>query len=886
MQDSEPDEHESAPLLSHPEQGGPGVTYIAQEPLTPLTKILLVLTLFLLLLTSIFVGLFAGTQHRLNVERSKNDKGDGSEPPAGTITSTATTTAITTVFTTAITTATTTAITTATSVSTSTLTATVTTTELPTRSTGVPAPTKLPPNNGICTEPQCIILSASILSSLDVSQDPCENFYDFANGGWLKTHPTPADKGTFGTFEALSQQNKQLIQQILESESLNPSFLTPQDDEILHKLRDFYTSCLNEDQLNDIGPAPLLDFVKNIRRLFRDKSETDNGTKGSGLTAAVAFLHSRGVPALFSFDVEGDVGDDPNNMVLWFNQPSLGLPSKEYYEKVAIRAIYTDVVERLLLTLAEEGRRSPDEEKGDLTVQSSDDHVWPPWPWPPWDEDDHDGDHKKPRNWTEKARKLARKVVEFERELARASLDLEVLVQDPFATYNPVRISNLTKTITQMDFPSYFSTFAPRHYPEEVILTYPAYSVSLSNLLDETPPEVVETYLIVLAALNLSPYLGLDTEAWQAQRTLQEELLGLKKGAVGGRDEYCVGQVEERLGFAVGRYFVNETFGGESRDKGTKVIQDIVTAFKQSLRKIEWMDEESARAAKEKASAIRIKVGYPLSPDTRDPKSIAQYYRQVHVDKYDFFENVLQAAASAESKKWQQLGKTRDPEAWEMYPSTVNAYFNPPANEIVFPAGILQAPFFVQNWPSYISYGAFGQVAAHELTHAFDSAGRLYNQEGKLEEWWTEKTSEEFKKRQDCIVQQFSEYTIDDGKGGKIHVNGNLTSGENIGDSGLIQAYRAWKVQYQESLQDGNEYLLPGLDYTREQLFFISFARIWARNMKPEAAIQRIWTDPHSPTRYRVEGTVSNIPEFAEAFKCSKNAKLNPPREKRCIFWS
>jgi len=298
------------------------------------------------------------------------------------------------------------------------------------------------------------------------------------------------------------------------------------------------------------------------------------------------------------------------------------------------------------------------------------------------------------------------------------------------------------------------------------------------------------------------------------------------------------------------------------------------------------MDEESARAAKEKASAIRIKVGYPLSPDTRDPKSIAQYYRQVHVDKYDFFENVLQAAASAESKKWQQLGKTRDPEAWEMYPSTVNAYFNPPANEIVFPAGILQAPFFVQNWPSYISYGAFGQVAAHELTHAFDSAGRLYNQEGKLEEWWTEKTSEEFKKRQDCIVQQFSEYTIDDGKGGKIHVNGNLTSGENIGDSGLIQAYRAWKVQYQESLQDGNEYLLPGLDYTREQLFFISFARIWARNMKPEAAIQRIWTDPHSPTRYRVEGTVSNIPEFAEAFKCSKNAKLNPPREKRCIFWS
>lgn len=139
--------------------------------------------------------------------------------------------------------------------------------------------------------------------------------------------------------------------------------------------------------------------------------------------------------------------------------------------------------------------------------------------------------------------------------------------------------------------------------------------------------------------------------------------------------------------------------------------------------------------------------------------------------------------------------------------------------------------------------------------------------------------------KQNCIVKQFSAYSIDDGKGGRIHVNGNLTSGENIGDSGLIQAFRAWKTQYQESKDAGHEYLLPGLNFTREQLFFISFARIWARAMRLSAAIQRIRTDPHSPTRFRVDGTLSNIPEFAEAFKCSKTAKLNPPTESRCIFW-
>ncbi|KAF8636703.1 hypothetical protein AX17_003507 [Amanita inopinata Kibby_2008] len=884
MQDREgrpPTDQESAPLLQDnstpaPEQRRNTAFHsVSREPLTPLIKILLVITLFLLLVSSIFIGLFAGTQHKLNLERNKNGHEDRPKPSTGIVTATATTTVM--------------SVTTATSITTST--AFTTTTEVLTTTTVVPrpVPTNLPPEKETCTTSQCIVLSASILASLDTSQDPCENFYDFANGGWLKSHPLPADKSSFGNFEALSQQNKQLIQRILEAKSSVSSFETKHDEEILRKLRDFYSSCLKEDQLNDIGVVPLLHVIKTIRRLYENKDRDAEGSDDSerrGLTAAVAYLHSRDIPALFSFDVEGDVGNDPNYMVLWFSQPSIGLPSKEYYEDESILAVYSDVVESLLLTLAEEDQKLRDTQE-ELTVQEDGNNVWPPWPWPPWDEDgdDHDGDDKKPVNWTEKAHKLAQGVVKFERKLAQASLDLDILFQDPIATYNPVPVSNLTQTVTQIDFPSYFATFAPRSYPDKVILTYPAYAVALAKLLDETPSETIEVYLVIQAALTLSPYLGMETDAWKAQRSLLEALTGIKKGAVGDRAEYCVGQVEERLGFAAGRYFVNETFGGESRVKGTKVIQDIVKAFKRSLPHIDWMDEKSATAAAEKATAIRIKVGYPLSPDTKDAGAIAQYYQQVNIDENDFFENVLQTVMSSQSKKWRSLGGMRDLEKWEMYPSMVNAYFNPPANEIVFPAGILQPPFFAQNWPSYLSYGSFGHVAAHELTHAFDSAGRLYNQRGKLEEWWTDETSKGFKSKQDCIVKQYSAYTIDDGKGGKIHVNGNLTSGENIGDTGLIQAYRAWKAQYQESFDAGNEYLLPGLNYTREQLFFISFARIWARSMKPEAAVQRIRTDPHSPTRYRVDGTVFNIPEFAKAFRCSKKAKLNPPREEQCIFW-
>lgn len=933
-----PTDQEAAPLLrggdDDPPQSAQSPTHpsmsrriadVVQEPLTGLTKVLLVEVLILLLISSVFIGLFAGAQHKLNL-RNGAPGGGGGDGGGGNTTLTKTATATVTHTTTAATTkisgivTTTTAMSTAfstvfgtttatkiatttstkTSVSTSVSTSTYTTTDVHTRTvivgpepTGPPeGPTPPAPPSDKCLTPNCIILAASILSSLDTSQDPCENFYDFANGGWIASHPIPGDKGAINAFSVLSEQNAHVILKLLEGDSSIQD--NSWDDQLLHKIRILYTSCMDEARLDYLGQEPLQKFVNTIRKLYRGKpGQPYTMSPRQGLSNALGYMHSRGVDALFEFSIEGDSGADPNNMILWFSQPSLGLPSKEYYKDKSVLTVYQDVIERLLSSLRDDQVLS--QENPGIIIQTGEledsERVWPPWPWPPWDEegDDDDNDDKRerrPGDPFQNARELAQKVVKFETEIADATLDLDKLQQDPFGTYNPTSISTLKAELSQINFPDYFATFTPRVFPSRVIITYKPYPNSLSEVLKKTPADVIEAYLVVRASLEYAPNLGRTTEAWKAVRTLQETLYGLKPGVVGERSQFCMTKVDAALGFGTGRYFVNQTFPGESREKATQVIDNIIDAFERSLHRIEWMDEESARKAAEKAEALRVKVGFPLSPDTRDPRSLVSYYTLVKVHVDTFFDNMLSAASSDMYKMWQKVGKQRNPDEWEMTPATVNAYYNPPANEIVFPAGILQPPFFSESWPGYLSYGSFGMVAAHELTHAFDSSGRLYNQQGKLEEWWSRQTSDAYQIRQDCIVEQYSSYTVEDGRGGIIHVNGNLTSGENIGDTGLIQAYRAWKAQYEDSYDAGTEYLLPGITYTREQLFFISFARTWAMNISPADAVRRVRSDPHSPNRYRTEGTVYNIPEFAEAFKCSKYAKLNPPIEKRCVFWS
>ena len=460
------------------------------------------------------------------------------------------------------------------------------------------------------------------------------------------------------------------------------------------------------------------------------------------------------------------------------------------------------------------------------------------------------------------AKASAKGILALETTLAAASLT-RVERRDPHKVLNKLAPGKLAATAPNLAWDAYFAAAAaPRG--DEIVVGAPAFFAEVSRRLASEPLPLWKDYLRFHLANSRAPYLSAAfvQEDFAFYRAY---LRGVKE--IQPRWKRCVRLVDYQLGEALGQAFVRKALTPQTKSAVQDMVARIEAQLERRLQGLAWMSEATRKEALAKLHAVRNKIGYP--DHWRD-------YSSVRVDRGDFAGNVARAAAFEFARQLAKIGQPLDRGEWLMSPPTVNAYFDPQMNDMNFPAGVLQPPLYDPQADDAPNYGDTGSTVGHELTHGFDDEGRKFDQHGNLRDWWTKEDAARFTERASCVSHQYSQYiAVDD-----IHINGDLTLGEDVADlGGTILAYEAWKeLEKGRALEDRD-----GL--TPEQRYFVGFAQWACGNERPEQLRQNALTNPHSPLRYRVNGVVVNMPEFGRAFSCKAGAPMTKPPGSACSIW-
>jgi putative endopeptidase len=630
------------------------------------------------------------------------------------------------------------------------------------------------------------------LQAIDKTINPCQDFYQYACGTWMKENPVPPQYGRWGRFNELTDRNEETLHQILEDSAKHQ-----QRSALDQKVGAFYASCMNEKAVNKAGAEPLKQGLEHIKRI---------DTKSS-LAAEVARLHEQAVGVFFTFGSAPDP-DNARVMIADADQGGLGLPDKDFYFRTdakskETRERYTTHIQQVFELLGE------------------------------------------PSNV---AGIKARAVMAFETNLASAALS-RVDRRDPHRLHHKMSLTDFEGTAPQFDVNQYL---AARHTPSFSTLNVdvPEFYTNLGRLLQSTGLEDLKSYMtwhyVSSYAPHLSnPFVDANFDFYSRYLTGAQELQP--------RWKRCVEATDQALGEALGQKFVERAFAGQSKEKTQQLVTVIERQMEADIKSLTWMSDATKGQALLKLRGVTNKIGYP--DRWRD-------YSSMSITKDDFAGDVRRSRQFELQRRLDKIGNPVDRSEFRMTPPTVNAYYNPPENNINFPAGILQPPFYTSSADMAVNFGGIGAVIGHELTHGFDDQGRQYDADGNLRDWWTQQDDTEFRKRVECITDEYSKFSPIEG----VTLNGKLTLGENGADNAGI---RLAFMGLLEGLQNGSVSKASLDGYTPQQRFFLGYAQVWCQNTRPEEARYRAQTDPHSPGRFRVNGVLQNTPEFAEAFGCS-----------------
>ena len=647
-----------------------------------------------------------------------------------------------------------------------------------------------------------------LVANIDSSISPAEDFFLYANGTWLKHTPIPEEESAWGVGNLVQEDIYLRLRNISEDAARKNATV----GSVEQKIGDFWFSGMDSLSREKEGIKPLQADLDNIIAI---KTADD-------LVSVAAALHKKNMGVLFDDAIAQDIKNS-EVMAYHLDQGGLGMPNRDYYFNTdqgsqGVRKAYREYLEKTLRQLGSDEQKSIKEAKA---------------------------------------------IFELESRLARSSRKLADL-RDPERNYNKLTTQQLEQLTPNLNWSLYLQRSGINNL-REAIVGQPEFYKALNEELIKTPIDVWKNYLRVHLVRRFSPYL--DEATYNNYFHYVKSLTGAT--AVRARWKRVLDAEEDVMGEALGQLFVNEYFNENAKKRYTNLVEAIRNVYKERIKKLTWMSEETKKKATDKLEKITAKIGYPNK--WKD-------FSSLKIDRGPFVLNVQRAYEWWHNYQVNKLGKPVDRSEWEMTPQTYNAYYNPSNNEIVLPAGIFAVPGMKdEELDEAFVYGyAAASTIGHEITHGFDDQGRQYDEKGNLTNWWTTGDSAEFVKRTEKIIKQFNEYNPVD----TLHINGDATQGENIADlGGLILGLEAFKKT--QAFKTGQK--ISG--YTPLQRYFLGYAYAWMYAIKKEALSNQVMVDVHAPVKERVNGPIVNVPEFYEAFNVKPGSKMYRPDSLRVSIW-
>ena len=646
------------------------------------------------------------------------------------------------------------------------------------------------------------------INAIDKTADPCVDFYQYACGTWMKSNPIPADKSRWGRFDQLYERNLYILRDLL-NEAQAPGKHTA----IQQMVGTYYGACMDESAIEKRGTEPL---TPQLERIAGIKTNED-------LIREIAHMHRNGTSALFAFYSQPDMHDS-SETVANLDQGGITLPDRDYYIKddaksVETRQKYVEHVQKIFELAGDRPELAAAEAKTVLTVETG---------------------------------------------LAQASMDRTVR-RDPKTRDHKMTAAEIESAAPNFDLAVYF---ADNGSPKFTALNVgnPEFFKQVNEQLNRVP---LGDWKIYLRWRTINEYAPALTKAFVDEDFAFNGKYMSGQQEIEARWKRCVKSTDTSLGMALGKLYVDRTFGADGKERTLKMVKGIESAMREDIGELTWMSDTTKKKAYEKLNAIVNNIGYP---DTwRDYSSIA-------IKADDYAGDLQRAKAFEVHRIYNKIDKPTDRKDWGMTPPTVNAYYRASMNDINFPAGILQPPFYGKLMDDAVNFGGIGVVIGHELTHGFDDQGRKFDAEGNFRDWWTPEDGKEFEQRADCTAKEYSSFvSVKDDKG-DIKLNGKLTLGENTADNGGLKlAYMALTKMI------GDTPVKPIDGYTAGQRFFLAYGQIWCQNVTEQQARKLVLIDPHSPGRWRVNGAVQNSAAFQQAFGCKAGQPM--VSENACRVW-